>query len=56
MTNEEINKFKLEIFTEFDILDNPKREVFWDLIWDYGGGVSLSEVRYYAYEFIKLIK
>ena len=55
MTKNEIETFKQEIFKEFDILDNPKREVFWDLIWDYGGGVSLSEVRYYAHEFIKLI-
>lgn len=56
MNNTEIEMFKQELFKELNILDNPKREVFWDVIWDYGGGVSLSEVRYYAYEFIKLIE
>ena len=57
--NEETHRlhelFKQDLFDEFDVTNNPKREKCFELAWSNGHACGLSEVYNYFSTFVELI-
>lgn len=49
-------RFKLALFKEYDIENNPKREKVWALAWEEGHSSGFSEIEYYFMKYVELIK
>lgn len=49
-------KFKNDLFDELGIQNNPKKDVLYDLAWEYGHSSGFSDVYNYACDFVCLIK
>ena len=50
-----LNPFKLDLFEELGILDNPKKELLFEKAWSYGHDEGLERVFEYAEELVDLI-
>lgn len=48
--------FMKDLFEEFGVTDNPKKDKCFNLAWRYGHSVGFSEVYNYFSDFIELIK
>jgi hypothetical protein len=48
-------QFKIDLFIYFGIVENPKAEVFWDLIWSLGHANGFLTIMSWAERLIKLI-
>lgn len=49
-------KFKLALFKEHKIEDNPKREKCFELAWSFGHSCGYSEVEIFFDQLVELIK
>jgi hypothetical protein len=50
------DEFKLEVFKQLGIEDNPKKELFYSKAWELGHSSGLSDVWNYATDLVELIK
>jgi hypothetical protein len=48
-------RFKMDLFSSNNIVDNPKAELLWDKAWDYGHSFGLSAVEEHFDDLIDLI-
>jgi len=49
-------RFKLALFKEYEVEDNPKKERCWELAWEHGHSSGYSEIEMYFIEIVELIK
>lgn len=49
-------EFKQDVFKEFGVQDNPKRQKCFELAWSHGHSSGYQEVIMYFEEFVELIK
>lgn len=49
-------QFKLDLFDEHEVSENPKREKAFEIAWDQGHSAGLSEVASYFSDIVELIK
>lgn len=50
------NRFEKDLEKEFQVEDNPKKGLLWDLAWDYGHSSGLSTIFCYYNELVELIR
>lgn len=50
-----INEFKQDLFVDFGVENNPKRNMVFDLAWEYGHSSGLEEVYNQFDRFVELI-
>ena len=56
---EELNirkKLKDDLFSEYNVQDNPYKDKVWELAWEHAHSDGLDEVVIYFEEYVKLIK
>lgn len=49
-------QFKIDLFSEFDVIGHPKAAQVFNLAWEHGHASGLKEVYNYFSEFVELIK
>jgi hypothetical protein len=49
------DKFKIDVFNELGISDNPKRDLLFSIAWEMGHSSGYAEVFHYACEMVDLI-
>lgn len=54
--NRLMDDFREDIFKEFDVENNPKREKCFSLAWEHGHSSGFSDVYYYFADLVELIK
>jgi len=50
------DEFKLEVFKELGIENNPKKELFYSKVWELGHSSGFSEIWNYATDLVELIQ
>lgn len=54
--NRLVQQFKNDLFEEFDVTNNPKRDLCYAKAWEHGHSAGLAEVANYFSDFVELIK
>lgn len=55
-THRKIVEFKNELFVFLDIVNNPRREVFFSKCWEFGHAEGYDKVVYWAKVLVSIIK
>lgn len=51
-----ISAFKTDLFKEFEVENNPKKDICYNLAYEYGHSAGLAEIVTYFHDLVELIK